>query len=90
MPTVKANFEKALQDAGGEVDLQCFSADQLVVDLPAGRVWNANGWHALNYGLEDVRAWETEMNDAYREATKDILLGTGECNETRCDICEGY
>ena len=90
MPTVKAKFEKALQEAGGEVDLQCFSEDQLVVDLPAGRVWNANEWHALNYFLEGARAWETEINGAYREATEDILLGTGECNEPQCDICLGY
>lgn len=90
MQSVKAKFEKALQDAGGEVDLECLRDDVLVVDLPAGRCWNANGSHSITCGLEDVRAWETEMNEAYREVTKDILLGTGECTETRCDWCEGY
>ena len=92
MPTVKAKFEKALQDAGGEVDLQCFSTDQLIVDLPAGRVWNANAGHSIYYGIWDGgrRAWETELNEAYRCATEDILLGTGECTEERCDVCLGY
>jgi hypothetical protein len=91
MPTVKAKFEKALQDAGGEVDFEYLSEDQLVIDLPAGRCWNANGSHSLHYGVWDngERAWETEMNEAYRFATEDILLGADKCLETRCDICEG-
>ena len=89
MPTIKYKFDKAVYETGAAIDLEALSADAVIVDLPAGLVWNSNGDHSIIYvvGDDGERSYETQLNEAYRGATEDILLGIDKCRESLCDIC---
>ena len=68
---------------GATVDDKSLQSNRLVVDTPIGKVWAANGCHAL---VADFSRGDT------RTACNDILdrmgYGVTLCEDAECDICQ--
>jgi hypothetical protein len=69
-----ADVKAYLKDHGATLEIG--EDGRLNLDLPAGRIWGANGLHTYV-------AWDR------MEAIDAMKYGTRNCTATECDICEG-
>ena len=86
MSTVKptlANVRREAERYGAEVEYGLSGRyDTITIDLPAGKVWVANGCHCLSCSVV-IRL----VADQYRDLLEQMAYGTDDCDDPECDFC---
>ena len=63
------------------------SRGDIIIDTPAGFVWNCNGAHCIceSFSNNGGQRW---VREATKELKECMEYGTQPCSESDCDVCE--